>query len=190
MLDKYLMILYGTKDVDIIFSAWMIMFLLGFIYGYAVIFIFRLRKAIIISTVAVILTGFLIFLYTSGQFLFQTCFQTIYSTCSELFTASSVLPVWLMLLISHLLANILVGGIGILIGMLLYSPSGFVLYKFFNISFTKEPEEESYNTPERFDSYKSSILYNKDTKQPDVKPNLKTGESEFIRTSVLNKPRD
>lgn len=184
------MILYGTNEVDIIFSAWIIMFLMGFIYGYAVVFIFRLRKAIIISTVAVILTSFLIFLYTSGSFLFINCFQTIYSTCSELFTASSVLPVWLMLLISHLLANILVGGVGIIVGMLLYSPSGFVLYKFFNISFTKETEEENDNIPERFDSYKSSILYNKDSNKPEVKPNLKKQESEFIRTSVLNKPRD
>jgi hypothetical protein len=123
--------------------ATVFIFFIGYFYGYAVSFIFGIKKTLTVGFFVVILSTILVLFSSVGFILTTPCSALDNSLlCSDYINIINRVSVITIILLSHLLMNIALGHIGVLCGIINFYPSEWFLKKYYKFNSLKKSAEE------------------------------------------------
>lgn len=143
MLDIFDSSVVSVKTTQFLLGASIFILFSGFIYGYAVSFLFGIKKTLKISLLIEVLISTLFLFICAGYVFYTSCSENnTLNNCSDFSYFFLKVPSIITLLLFHLFFNILSGYIGVIVGICLYFPSGWFLNNYFAMSNLKTSTEE------------------------------------------------
>lgn len=130
-MDFSWVLFFISENTGYFYTTFLFILLLGFIYGYAISFIFGAHKTLKLSFFLVIIANILILLMTTIYLITSTCFGKSGNPCTNTSFFFSALPLFLSSLVFSLFTNIIAGYMSVFLGILFYLPSEFIKNKLF-----------------------------------------------------------
>ncbi len=121
----------------------LLIFFIGFIYGYVVSFLFGIKKTLTVGFFVIVVSSIIILLFTGVYVSTSQCGDLSNPTvCKNSLGIITHMASMLMLVLSHLFVNLTIGHLGLILGISFYFPSEWYLKKFTKFSLPKDSVDE------------------------------------------------